>query len=159
MQEEKKREDKEGAEQEKKWAEAWPYEDLLYQPRHVSLRHPHMSLEDRAAQFSPFAALSGYGAAVRETERLTTERVELDENQKEVLNRQLQRLSRQLLEKKSSMWEIVYFQPDERKAGGCYRTVAGKVKKVEADGRRIELEDGSSIEVEEILELEELKIE
>ncbi len=117
------------------------YDDILYLPHPVSERHPRMPLSDRAAQFAPFAALTGYDAAIRETARETQERVELDEDEKELLDRQL----RLLLEKLSaSPWAVfTYFRPDEKKDGGSYVTAAGRVKKYDPQTRRIFLEDGT----------------
>lgn len=135
--------------------ERWEYGDLLYLPHHISVRHPPMSVADRAAQFSPFAALTGYDAAVQETARLTQERVELDESQKEMINEKIQRLLEQLRKKAHPIWKITYFQPDQWKEGGCYRTVAGKVKKIGGIGTELVMEDGVRISVEEIFGMEE----
>lgn len=90
------------------------YDDIIHLPHHVSAKHPQMPLSERAAQFSPFAALSGHEEAIRETERLTEEFILLDEEQKEKLNRQLLLLKEQ--ESAQPEIEATYFQPDGKKA-------------------------------------------
>ena len=117
------------------------YDDIINLPRHVSPRHPQMPLADRAAQFSPFAALTGHEAAIRETARMTETFVELDEDRKAELDGQL----RSIMENQSQRpeVEITYFQPDSEKDGGTYRTVRGKVKKVDEYQRRLYFTDGA----------------
>lgn len=128
------------------------YDDILYLPHPVSARHPQMPLADRAAQFSPFAALTGHEAAIRETARLTKERVELDESRKEILDERLQMIRENLSEKPEVTF--TYFQPDERKSGGAYLTVTGRVKKMDGYERRILLEDGMIVPLEELIDIE-----
>lgn len=128
------------------------YDDIMYLPHPVSARHPQMPLADRAAQFSPFAALTGHEAAIRETARLTKERVELDESRKEILDERLQMIRENLSEKPEVTF--TYFQPDERKSGGAYLTVTGRVKKVDGYERRILLEDGTVVPLEELIDIE-----
>ena len=128
------------------------YDDILYLPHPVSARHPQMPLADRAAQFSPFAALTGHEAAIRETARLTKERVELDESRKEILDERLQMIRENLSEKPEVTF--TYFQPDERKSGGAYLTVTGRVKKMDGYERRILLEDGTIVPLEELIDIE-----
>ena len=94
------------------------YDDIINLSHHVSSRHPQMPMMNRAAQFSPFAALTGYDDAVRETARLTDEKIELDEYEKEELDRKIQWLGSHLDE--HIPVSITYFQPDDRKAGGTY---------------------------------------
>lgn len=127
------------------------YDDIIELPHPVSRKHPRMPLLDRAAQFAPFAALTGHEESIRETARLTEEEIELDEDSKELLDLRLQELQEHL----STQPEVTvtYFCPDEKKAGGAYETVTGRVKKVDeyagelvfADGRRIAL--GTIIEL------------
>ena len=105
------------------------YDDIINLPHHVSTKHPHMAPIDRAAQFSPFAALTGHDEAIKETARLTDERMELDENRKELLDARLQLLREHLGEKPTVTF--TFFEPDERKSGGAYVTVTGSVKKIE----------------------------
>ena len=102
------------------------YEDIIDLPHHVSYRHPRMSRIDRAAQFAPFSALTGYGAAVEETARLTEGLTELDETARALLNEKLRMLADSLGDEPQI--SITYFRPDERKAGGAYVTVSGIVK-------------------------------
>ena len=128
------------------------YDDLIGLPHHVSAVRPHMSRLDRAAQFSPFAALTGYDAAVRETARLTQPCIELDESSRAVLNEKLQRLRERLNE-----WTevaITYFVPDGRKAGGAYIRVTGQVKKIDTYARTVVLMDRTVIPMEQIYSIE-----
>lgn len=125
------------------------YDDLLNLPHHVSVVHPHMSLYDRAAQFAPFKALSGYEDDVEETARLTDERIELDEERIEHLDARLRLLEEHLSE--SPTVTITYYQPDTRKDGGSYETVSGVVKKLDAIRRAIVLRDGREIPVDDVI--------
>lgn len=128
------------------------YRDMIDLPHHVSATRAHMPMIDRAAQFSPFAALTGYDAAVKETARLTQERMELDENRKSMLNEQLQ----MVLERQDEPPEIIitYYVPDERKAGGAYVRITGKIKKVDEYERAIVMTDKTVIPIEQIYEIE-----
>ncbi len=128
------------------------YDDIINLPHHVSTKHPHMSALDRAAQFSPFAALTGHDAAIKETARLTDEHMELDEDRKEEIDRQLQEIREHLDE--SPEVTITYFVPDERKKGGSYVTVSGRVKKLDEYEGRVIFEDNTSIEIDEICMVE-----
>ena len=123
------------------------YDDMLALPHHVSRKHPPMSLHDRAAQFSPFAALTGYEDAIEETARLTEQRVELDEEAKSRLNHRLEQL---LLLPQRPEASFTYFQPDERKSGGAYVTHTGLLKKIDTYERIIRLEDGFLIPLDEL---------
>ena len=122
------------------------YDDIIDLPHPVSARHPQMPLPDRAAQFSPFAALTGHDAAIRETARLTDEFVELDEGRKEELDEQL-RLIRENQSKKPEI-EVTYFQPDLKKSGGAYMTFRGRVKKVDEYNRQLLFMDGTILPLE-----------
>lgn len=124
------------------------YDDIINLPHHVSARHPQMPLADRAAQFSPFAALTGHEAAIQETARLTDAFVELDEDRKGELDEQL----RLIREDQSQTPEIeaTYFQPDVKKAGGTYMTVRGRVKRVDEYKRQVLLTDGTVLPVEHL---------
>ena len=132
--------------------DAHKYDDIIRLPHHVSTRHPQMSIHDRAAQFSPFAALTGHDAAIRETERLTEEWVELDEDSKEQLDERLQMIREHLAERPEITF--TFFQPDERKQGGAYRTITGKVKRIDEYEHRILLEDGTALMVEHLVSIE-----
>ena len=120
-----------------------PYDDIINLPHPVSQRHPQMSMHDRAAQFSPFAALTGHGAAIEETERETDARADLGEDERENLNRQLC-LLRDHLEEQPQV-AITYFEPDSRKAGGAYVTIRGIVRKMDMTERYIQMMDRRQI--------------
>ena len=125
-----------------------PYDDILHLPHHVSEKHPPMSRLDRAAQFSPFAALTGYEAAVEETARLTDRRIELDEGEKGAIDQRLMLLQERLPEPMEVT--ITYFIPDKKKAGGVYVSVSGTVKKIDDYECAVVLSDGTSIPVDDI---------
>lgn len=133
------------------------YDDMLDLPHHQSSTRPHMSMTNRAAQFSPFAALTGYEDQVTETARLTGEKIELSDNEKERLDRKLRFLSDHLDERPTV--SITYFVPDERKAGGAYTTDTGVVKKVDSVGQKVifyaenKISDGRSICIDMIAEV------
>lgn len=128
------------------------YDDIIFLPHPVSARHPQMSPLDRAAQFSPFAALTGHEAAIKETERLTEEWVEPDESRKEMLNERLHILREQLTRKPKVTF--TYFQPDEKKSGGAYLTVIGNVIKIDEYEHQIWLEDGTVLSMEHLFSIE-----
>ncbi|MEG0511881.1 MAG: hypothetical protein RR653_04070 [Clostridia bacterium] len=125
------------------------YDDMLALPHPVSKAHPQMPTENRAAQFAPFAALTGYGAAVNETARLTNKRIELDDAQKLLLNGKLQLIQENV--KARPEVAITFFQPDEKKAGGAYVTVTGNVKKVDEYERQIVMVNEKAIPIDEVL--------
>lgn len=128
------------------------YDAIINLPHHTSTKHPRMSMLNRAAQFSPFAALTGYDAAVKETARLTDQRVELDEYQKAALDVRLQIVQEHLKERPEI--SLTYFQPDERKAGGAYLTITGAVKKIDAYESCIIMMDRTIIPICEIVGIE-----
>ena len=119
-----------------------PYDDIIDLPHHVSERHPQMSMYNRAAQFAPFAALTGHNAAITEAARLTEAEQELSESDAEVLNRKLAYL--QSLDEKPTI-SVTYFVPDDKKEGGSYHTSTGIVKSVEPDKVVLQFEDGTGI--------------
>ena len=125
-----------------------PYADIIGMERPVSKKHPPMSMEDRAAQFSPFAALTGYDAAVREAARLTDARVDLDEEALLQLDRRMQTLAERLAGGPDVTFTV--FVPDGRKDGGAYVTVSGRVKKIDACARVIVMEDGKKIAMDDV---------
>lgn len=127
------------------------YDDIIHLPHHVSKKHPQMSLLNRAAQFSPFAALTGHEDAINETARLTESFIELDEDKKEQLDEQL-RLIRENL-KQQPECEITYFKPDEKKDGGTYVTAHGRVKKIDEYERRIIFTDGTVLPIGHIFSI------
>lgn len=128
-----------------------PYDDIINLPHHVSERHPQMSMYNRAAQFAPFAALTGHDSAITEAARLTDAKQELSESEAEVLNRKLAYL--QSLDEKPAI-SVTYFVPDEKKEGGSYHTATGIVKSVEPDKGILRLEDGTGISICYIREIE-----
>ena len=126
------------------------YEDIINLPHPEPRTHPRMPRENRAAQFAPFAALSGYEDAVNETARLTDERIELNEDAKDALNDAMRRIQFSLQKGEYPSLEIAYFIPDERKAGGRYETVSGMVRKLDAGIGYLFLMDGQQIRIQDI---------
>ncbi len=129
-----------------------PYDDMIDLPHPTSKKHPRMSIRDRAAIFSPFAALSGHGAAIAETARLTDPRMELDEDTKAELDRRQAMLLEHIEEQPEVT--VTWFQPDERKEGGAYLTVTGRLKKIDEAERTLTLLDGMSILLEDVVGIE-----
>ena len=127
------------------------YDSIINLPHHVSKTRLPMPLSDRAAQFAPFAALTGYDSAIRETGRLTDERVELDEGALTELDMRFQLLKDRLDEFPEVTF--TYFRPDGRKAGGAYLTATGVVKKMDEFERLIVLQDGTKLPMDEIVDI------
>jgi len=125
------------------------YDDIINLPHHESPTRPRMPMIDRAAQFSPFAALTGYDEAIKETERIVDERIELDGDTVAWLDGQLKLLRSRVKENPTVV--LTYFLPDEKKAGGKYVTVTGNVKKIDEYGKIIVLEDKTKIPINEII--------
>ena len=128
------------------------YDEIMGLPHHVSKTRPQMPMSDRAAQFAPFAALTGYDAAIKETGRLTDKRIELDVEALSALDMKYQLLMEALDE--APEVTITYFQPDERKAGGKYVSAVGAVKKIDDFERRITMQDGAKIPMDDVLSIE-----
>ena len=129
------------------------YEDIINLPHPVSKNHPQMPLRDRAAQFAPFAALTGHDAAIKETARLTDERLELSEEVIAQLNEKISIIRNNIgIEQKVS---ITYFIPDE--AGGSYVTYSGIVKKIDEYEHTIIMTDQTVIPIEQISEIRNCK--
>ena len=130
------------------------YDDIIHLPHYVSEKQPQLSLQTRAAQFSPFAALTGYGEQVEEAARRTDRRILLDEDEKAELDRRL-RLVQQHLEERPEV-TITYFVPDERKAGGVYRVTQGAVKRINLTEKTVVfyaengISDGEAISIDRI---------
>lgn len=129
------------------------YDDIIHLPHHRSKKHAPMPLIDRAAQFSPFAALTGHDAAIKETARLTDRKIELDEYEIAALDEKLQMIKIQLGVKKSSEITVTYFQPDMRKEGGEYVNVTGNVKKMDEYDKCLIMNDGTRILIEDIIDI------
>ena len=128
------------------------YNEIMGLPHHVSKNRPQMPMSDRASQFAPFAALTGYDAAIKETGRLTDERIELDVEALSALDMKYQILMEALDE--APEVTITYFQPDERKAGGKYVSAVGAVKKIDDFERRITMRDGTRIPTDDVLSID-----
>ena len=128
------------------------YDDILHLPHHVSTERPHMPMLDRAAQFSPFAALTGYDEAIVETARLTDAKRELSEEQKDMIGRQLLALQERL--KTDPQVTVTYFVPDSRKAGGAYKTISGAAKRLDKARGVLEMRSGITIPFDDMINLE-----
>ena len=128
------------------------YDEIIDLPHHVSATRPQMSMMDRAAQFSPFAALTGYDASIRETARLTDQKIDLDDYEKEEINDKIQLITEHLGENFGVV--ITYFQPDSKKAGGAYVDAVGIVKKIDEYERVIIFQDGKKIPIDDILDID-----
>lgn len=128
------------------------YKDIIDLLHHQSLRRPRMAMIDRAAQFSPFAALTGHNDAIIETARLTDRKIELDEGTKSIINEKIQMISDFLFEKPTVTF--THFEPDIKKDGGTYLNTTGTVKKIDEFKREIILTDGRIILIEHIYDIE-----
>lgn len=128
------------------------YDDILNLPHPISGKHPRMPVSNRAAQFSPFAALTGYDAAIRETARLTDRKTELDDSAKAILDLKQQILTDALPAKPQIT--VTYFVADRRKSGGSYVSASGELKKIDPVARLLVLTDGTVIPLDDVLELE-----
>lgn len=129
-----------------------PYDDIIHLSHPTSKNRPRMSIHDRAAQFSPFAALSGHAAAIAETARLTDRKLELDEDTKAELDRRQAILLEHISERPEIT--VTWFRPDEKKAGGAYVTTTGRLKKINEIERVLVLTDGARIPLEDVAGLE-----
>lgn len=127
------------------------YDDIINFPHPVSKKHPQMSMLNRAAQFAPFAALTGHGAAIEETARLTDSQIELDENGRAELDRKMEQLLSQVF--RHPTVTITYFQPDARKAGGAYFSITATVKKWDEYEQTLIMTDGTELPVQMILDI------
>ncbi len=131
------------------------YENIIDLPRPEDLKHKPMSLHNRAAQFAPFDALTGFGGRIYETSRLTRERIELSDEMKSVINEKLRQISMNI--KSHPMVSVTYFIPDKTKSGGDYQTLSARVLKINAYDERLLLEDEISIAFDDITELQILR--
>ncbi len=128
------------------------YKDIINMPHHQSRKRPHMSMIDRAAQFSPFAALTGHNDAIIETARLTDRQIEIDEGTKSILNEKIQMLSDYLTEKPTVT--ITHFEPDIKKIGGSYLNTTGIIKRIDDFKREIIFTDGTIILIDHVYDIE-----
>ena len=129
------------------------YEDILNLPHHVSLNHPQMSMLERAAQFSPFAALSGHDAAIKESARITMDKIELDEYMKDKISNKLKKLLNN--DDKDTYMTIQYFMYDKKRDGGMYISKTGVIKNVDMINNVLIMDDDSKIEVKNIFSITE----
>ena len=128
------------------------YSDIIHLPYQKSKKRPPMLNSHRAAQFAPFAALTGHGDTLKETARLTDRKIDLDENEKAVIDRRLR-----LLRERSGQHPhiaVTYFIPDRKKEGGSYATVSGTIKRFNEHERKILLMDGAVIAIDDLLAIE-----
>jgi len=128
------------------------YDDIINLPHHVSPTRSRMSRLNRAAQFSPFAALTGYGDAINEADRLTENIIELSDEEQAIIGNKLNHLKSVL--PNHPMIRVTYFRPDSRKDGGEYISKTGVVRKIWEYERELEMEDGTRITFDSILEIE-----
>ena len=127
------------------------YNDIINLPHHRSEKHPSMTMINRAAQFSPFAALTGHDAAIKETARLTDERIELDESAKAIIDKKLQFIEENI--KNKPVISVTYFEPDERKKGGEYVIETSAVNKIDSYAGCLVMQSGHIISIDEIIEI------
>ena len=137
-----------------------PYTDILTLPHHKAANRPHMSMHDRAAQFSPFAALTGFDGVIAETGRMTDQKIELSESQMTLLNQKLTLIDDVIQDGYHPMITAVYFVPDAKKDGGSYQEYTGKVRQVDSAGakarfsrRQTNRSAGKEISIEDVLEI------
>lgn len=128
------------------------YDDIINLPHHVSATRPQMPMIDRAAQFSPFAALTGYDAAIKETGRLTDEKIEIDEDTKASLDMKQVYLM-EIIDEQPEI-SVTYFLPDTKKSGGAYVTVTGNLKRFDEYERLLILTNGKKIPMDDIANIE-----
>ena len=133
-------------------AEYFPYEDIVNLPRHISKVHPQATMADRAARFSPFAAISGYEDMVKEAARVTEERIDITDATKAALNEKLNMILEFLDEQPEVT--ITYFEPDKKKDGGAYISITGTVKRIDEYERIVLMSDDKKIRIDEIYAIE-----
>lgn len=124
------------------------YDDLLGIEAPIALKHPRMSMDKRAAQFMPFAALTGYGASIDEATRLTDNKAELDENARELLDQKLRQIAEWMGSgegKRDLTVSVRYFEPDSKKSGGTYRTLKGRMVKIDLLERTIVIQEENRV--------------
>lgn len=133
------------------------YDDIIHLPHHVSTKHPQMTLLNRAAQFSPFAALATFESTIIETRRLTDEEISLTEDAAEILDRKLCILLESISEQPPVI--ITFFQPDAKKVGGEYVCISGNIRKIDLVARILALTNGEEIRIDDIYEIESPLVE
>lgn len=130
------------------------YDDIINLAHPTSKKHPRMAISDRAAQFSPFAALTGYEDAIDETARVTADKVELEEDRKEQINEVLYEIKERIQEQ--PYIRVTYFEPDQQKEGGSYKTISGRVRKFDLLEGTMILTSGQQIIYHDITDLQQL---
>lgn len=128
------------------------YNDIINLPHHVSEKHVRMTIEERSAQFAPFSALTGYDDVIKETARETNSRIEINEEQKTILNKKIAFNKKKKIHNKPKI-AVTYFIPDVKKDGGKYIEVTENVVKIDEYDRKIILENGEEVQIEEIIEI------
>ena len=128
------------------------YADIIDLPHHQSDVHKHMSLYDRAAQFAPFAALTGHAAAIEETERLTDTQMELADEDSEILNQKMAYLREVINEHPTIV--VTYFEPDKKKAGGAYKTIEGQLQNIDDYSQCLVMRDGKVVFIRSVLDIQ-----
>ena len=128
------------------------YEDIINLPHHVSTRHPQMTLEERSAQFAPFAALTGFEDCVEETARLTDEKIDISEDANELLNEKIKNIIKKI--EKNPIIKLTYFIPDNRKSGGKYVTMEEKIKKIDEINQELIFINGTKIKLYNVIDIE-----
>lgn len=127
------------------------YDDIINLEHHISKTHKQMSMQNRAAQFAPFAALTGYEEAVKETARFTEQKIELDEELNNILDEKLRLIQSQI--KNMPEITVTYFVPDDKKRGGKYQKITGKIKKIDDYNKFIIFTDGKYIPIKDIIDI------
>lgn len=133
-------------------AQKFPYEDIVDLPPHISKKYPQPTMLERAARFSPFAAITGYEEMVKEAARVTDKKIELDEGDKEILNEKLLFVTEMC--ESDAIINITYFIPDSLKSGGKYTTVSGSIKRIDEYERKILFTDGTTIPIDDIYQID-----
>ena len=132
------------------------YDDIINLPHPTSKKHPRMSLYARAAQFSPFAALTGHEAAIKETARITDEFVEPDADKKQELDEELRMIRMALADNKTAKVQMIFFKPDGKKSGGSYETITGNIKKIDEYNGLIVFDDKTTVKIEKVIDILEV---
>lgn len=127
------------------------YDDIINLEHHISKTHKQMSMQNRAAQFAPFAALTGYEEAVKETARFTEQKIELDEELNNILDEKLRLIQSQI--KNTPEITVIYFVSDDKKRGGKYQKITGKIKKIDDYNKFIIFTDGKYIPIKDIIDI------
>lgn len=129
------------------------YKDILELPHHVSTERKQMSLYDRAAQFAPFAALTGFDEDVEETERTTDKMTEISEDRLVRMNESLNILMERIKEQPEVV--LTVFEEDDKKAGGSYKRIKGRLKRYDETERTLYFTDGNTISLDMVTDIEE----